>query len=226
MRSLSDLRVAILRPLLLAVVRRFSKPDIEKAIRLFVFWSVRFLIVGGGRSGAVEEACADLAQQVNDGTISKLADLAQAMQKIVPSDAEFEAVFSTVRVANTKLARYYLRALELKQKAKAEPEWIPNEDIVINLEHVLPENPGTNWPEFDTDTANLYHSRLGNMVLLQASQNTLIANSAFAEKKDVLKKSTFMLTAEVGKRKAWTKEEINARQKRLAELAVQTWPLI
>jgi hypothetical protein len=173
----------------------------------------------------VEETCANLAKEVTGGSIQTVRGLAQAMQRIVPSDAEFEAEFSTVRVANTQLARYYLRALELKRNAKAEPEWIPNEDIVINLEHVLPENPGANWPEFDADTARLYYSRLGNMVLLQASQNTLIGNNAFVDKQDVLKRSTFMLTADVGKKKTWGKEEINARQKKLAQLAVQTWPL-
>jgi len=225
LHSLVILRVTVLRPLLLAVVRRFSKAEIEKAIRLFVCWSVRFLIVGGGRTGTVEETCANLAKEVNDEAIQSVTKLAQAMQRIVPSDPEFEAVFSTARVANTQLARYYLRALELKKKAKAEPEWIPKDDIVINLEHVLPENPGGNWPDFDTDTAQLYYNRLGNMVLLQASQNTLVGNSAFAEKKDVLKRSTFMLTTEVGKKKTWGKEDINARQKKLAALAVQTWPL-
>ena len=88
------------------------------------------------------------------------------MQRIVPSDPEFEAVFATARVANAQLARYYLKALELKKKAIAEPEWIPNEDIVINPEHILPENPGGNWTHFDADTAQLYFNRLGNMVLL------------------------------------------------------------
>ena len=63
------------------------------------------------------------------------------------------------------------------------------------------------------------------MVLLQASQNTLIANSPFASKKPVLMKSTFALTKEVGKKKDWSKEEINERQKKLAALAVKTWPL-
>ncbi len=149
LRVLLTLRMTVLRPLLLAVVRQLPKAEIEISTRLFVCWSVRFLIVGGGRSGTVEETCAELAKQVSDGAIKTASDLAQAMQRIVPSDPEFEAVFSTARVANTGLARYYLRALELKRKAIAEPEWIPNEDIVINLEHVLPENPGGNWPDFD-----------------------------------------------------------------------------
>jgi Protein of unknown function (DUF1524) len=63
------------------------------------------------------------------------------------------------------------------------------------------------------------------MVLLQASQNNLVGNSSFTDKAQILKQSTFMLTAEVGKKKRWGKEEINARQKKLAALAIQTWPL-
>src|SRR5262249_9182523 len=106
-----------------------------------------------------------------------------------------------------------------------EPEWIPNDDVVINLEHVLPENPSTNWPAFDVDTAKVYHSRLGNMVLLQASQNTIIGNSKFADKKPVLKKSTYKLTEWSGLAPKWEKDDINARQKDLAALAIQTWPL-
>ena len=225
LRTMLPLKVTVLRPLLLAVVRHFPKAEIEKVVRLFVCWSVRFLIVGGGRSGGVEEAYAGLAKEVTDEAIRTTNDLAGAMQKIAPSDPEFEAEFSTTRVANSQLARYLLRALELKRKASAEPEWIPNEDVVINLEHVLSENPAANWPAFDADTAQLYYNRLGNMVLLQASQNTIIANSSFADKKDVLKNSTFMLTAQVGQKRTWGKDEISARQKKLAELAVQTWPL-
>jgi hypothetical protein len=225
LRSLVNLRVTILRPLLLAVVRQFGKRDVESAIRLFVCWSVRFLVVGGGRSGGIEEACAEIAKKVTETEIKTTSQLADAMKRVVPTDAEFEAVFATARVSNNNLARYYLRAMELKRKGSTEPEWIPNEDIVINLEHVLPENPGTNWPDFDADTAQLYHTRIGNMVLLQASQNTLIGNSSFRAKRPVLSASTFMLTKEVGKKQRWAKAEIGERQKKLAALAVTTWPL-
>jgi hypothetical protein len=225
LRTLLMLRVTILRPLLLAVVRSFARAQAELAIRAFVSWSVRFLIVGGGRSGSNEEACAELARDVTDAKITTARALSDGMQRIVPSDAEFEAAFATARVAQNYLARYYLRAMELKRKGNAEPEWIPNEDVVINLEHVLPENPNGNWPKFDADTAKLYYNRIGNMVLLQASQNTLVGNSSFANKKDVLKRSTFFLTKEVGNRKDWGKEEINERQKKLAIIAIETWPL-
>ena len=60
---------------------------------------------------------------------------------------------------------------------------------------------------------------------MQASKNNLIGNSAFPEKKKVLKDSTFLLTAEVAKESKWEGQQIKDRQMRLAKLAVQTWPI-
>ena len=41
-----DLRVQQIRPLMLAIARHFTLKEAQKAFRLLVFWSVRFLIVG------------------------------------------------------------------------------------------------------------------------------------------------------------------------------------
>ena len=95
----------------------------------------------------------------------------------------------------------------------------------INLEHVLPENPGVNWPCIDADTGAAYFRRVGNLVLLQASKNTLIGNNGYDKKQPVLKDSTFKLTAELAKQASWSPKHIADRQKELAALAVKTWPL-
>lgn len=63
------------------------------------------------------------------------------------------------------------------------------------------------------------------MVILQAKQNSLIGNSSFAVKKPVLASSAFLLTADVAKFDNWGPDEIAQRQRDLAKLAVQTWPL-
>jgi hypothetical protein len=63
------------------------------------------------------------------------------------------------------------------------------------------------------------------MVLLQASKNATIGNKKFAEKREVLKASPYLLTKMVGEKTSWKLPDINERQKRLAKLAVETWPL-
>jgi hypothetical protein len=225
LRTIDTLRVVLPRPLMLSVVQKFSPKEVENAFRLLISWSVRFLVVGGGRSGSVEEAYAKLAVSVTAGTIVNTKQLSSAMEEFVPTDAEFEQGFSTARVSQNYLARYYLRSLELKIKDNPEPEWVPNENVVINLEHILPESPNGNWSSVDPETAAAFYKRIGNMVLLQATKNSLIGNSKFSDKKPTLAKSTFALTSQVAKNAEWGPKEIAVRQGDLAKLAVKTWLL-
>lgn len=220
-----DLRVEQIRPLMFAATRYFSVKEAKRAFRLFVFWSVRFLIVGG-RGGLLDRNYSLRAQEIGNRTIKNADELAKAMSDVIPTDALFEAAFTEVRVSQVFVARYFLRALELTVKGDPEPENIPNdEENALNLEHVLPEKPGSKWNHIDIDVASAVYRRLGNMVLLQATKNTTIGNSGFLAKKKVFKNSALALTAEVASSTTWGPKEIKQRQARLAKLALQTWPL-
>lgn len=219
------LRVQQIRPLMFAVAKHFAVKEAKKAFRLFVNWSVRFLIVGG-RGGLLDTNYATAAEQVGTGKVKTTKELAATMRDVVPSDATFEAAFAEARVSQNFLARYYLRALELKAKQDPEPELIPNDETAaINLEHVLPENPGANWPDIDGELASAYHRRLGNMALLKATSNSIVGNASLSDKKKVLKASGYILTSDIAKHRTWGVKEISARQVKMAQLAVETWPL-
>lgn len=225
-QTLRELRAGQILPLMLAVARHFPKRDADAAFHHFVNWTVRFLVAGGGRGGTLEEAYAARAKDVAEKTIADTAGLFAALVGVLPTDGEFETAFATARQSKNYLARYYLRALEMKQKNQPEPEWVPNEDtIIVNLEHVMPENPGDEWPDLDPETAATLHTRIGNMVLLQAKKNSIVGNSGFEKKKDVFKASSYALTKQVARYKDWGKTAIDDRQRKLAALAVKTWPL-
>ena len=99
--------------------------------------------------------------------------------------------------------------MEMKVKDDPQPELIPNEEEEdINLEHVLPEKPESNWPHIDPELAQAYYNRIGNLVLLKAKNNSTVGNSSFADKRKVLKESAFLLTSEVGKSANWRTKEI------------------
>ena len=155
-RTLAALPAEPLKPLMLAVSRHFSKHETLRAYRLFVSWVVRLLIVGGGRSGRVEESLANCAKAVSAKALGEpephhrtARDLADAMHPtVIPNDAAFLAAFTTAK-ADGALARYYLRALEIAFTNLPEPEWVPSEEADINLEHVLPQNPDAKWPLVD-----------------------------------------------------------------------------
>lgn len=224
-RTMNDLQAMPLRHLMLSVALRFEPSEATKAFRLFIAWAIRFLIVDARRGGALEQAYAERSKQIYDGKITTTKQLADDLVKVIPSDSQFQAEFEYAQISKSKLARYLLRSLELKEKGDPEPEFVPNEDTVINLEHILPENPSEDWKHLDAETARTYYKRLGNMVLLQAAKNNAIGNKGFIEKKPIFNVSAYALTSQVAKNNTWGATEIVERQKRLAELAVKTWSL-
>jgi hypothetical protein len=142
------------------------------------------------------------------------------------TDGQFKAAFELATVSNRRLARYYLRSLELAAKSEPEPWHIPNDDrAVINLEHVLPENPEGNWPQFSDDETKLFRNRIGNLVLMRASDNSSAKSAPFDIKRPLFQASPYELTRQVGEETEWKSETIETRQRGLTELALRAWPL-
>jgi len=112
--TLQNLGMKQLRPVLLAGLKKFPEPEISRFLLTLACWAVRFLITGGAGSGALEGHYGRGAQQIHDNHIANIAALASAMISIVPPDEAFRSAFSTARVSKAHLARYYLRALQLK----------------------------------------------------------------------------------------------------------------
>jgi hypothetical protein len=165
------------------------------------------------------------AKEIGTKQIVKASQLRDAMKRYVPVDAEFEAAFASARVSKSWLARYFLRAIEKTLKGIPQPEYVANEDVAdINLEHVLPVNPGAAWG-IDEETAQASQKLLGNMVLLKTTQNRNIGNSSFRDKCAVFEKSGYDLTKQVAKYKTWTMDDIKNRQEKMAKLAVKTWSI-
>ena len=119
-----------------------------------------------------------------------------------------------------------MRSLETTASQQNDPEFIPNDDVVINLEHVIPASfDNSKWSDINKSDAEAYLNRIGNMCLLQAEKNSDAANLNFEEKKKIYKASAYLLTNQLAELDKWGIEEIEKRQKTLAELAVKTWSL-
>jgi len=218
------LRVQQIRPLMFAVARWLKPKEADKAFRLFVSWSVRFLIYGG-RGGMLDTQYSLRAKEVGTKRITTAANLRKAMSEYVPTDSEFEEAFATARVSRAHLARYYLRALDKTLQADPQPEYVANEEAEqINLEHVLPLAPSADWG-VDAESAQAAERLLGNMVLLRADENRDLGNATFAEKKRSYKRSSYEITKQVAGYTKWKLEQIKDRQANMAKIAVKTWSL-
>jgi hypothetical protein len=226
-----ELKVQQIRPLMLAVAQHFGPQEADIAFRSFICWTVRFLISGGMRGGQLEEAYASKAHDVANGKIKITKDLLNTLSNVIPTDAEFQAAFSTARVSQHYLARYYLRAIEAHiRKETDQPELKPVQDTtIVNLEHILPQEPASNWSHIDSETSEVYTKRIGNLTLMKAKTNTGSGNASFQSKRTEFKKSQMLLNQQIydttDEQTKWGPNEINERQKKLAELAIKTWPL-
>jgi len=221
---INDLSGVQIRPLMMAVTRRFTPAEAQKAFQLFISWSVRFLIVGGGSQGKLQRYYGTSAKLIADGKIKTAKELAESMSGTVPNNAQFEEEFGKANVSKSPLARYYLRAIELYGE-EAAPQLLINESpTVVNLEHVLPLNPSKDW-HVNPETAATFYKRIGNMVLLGSKDNVALGNGSFASKRKIFKDSPFVTTQDVAKNTTWGVDEIQARQLALAALAPKVWPL-
>lgn len=223
---LNRLNIRPMRALLLSVALRLSPREASNALGFLVALGVRLLVASSTRSGSVELPLARAAHEVFSGTIKTARDLKGSVRPIVPTNQEFRDAFATARVTKAQLARYYLRCLEMAARNDAEPYFVPTEDgSIINLEHILPKKPESNWPQFTSDDAIVYVNRLGNQALMRATDNSNLRSAGFGKKRPLYGSSPYVLTSEIAAYGTWTTTAIAERQNRLADLAAETWPV-
>jgi hypothetical protein len=214
-----------MRPLILAVASNMDTKQAPLAFRFLVALGVRLVIASSTRSSTVEVPLNDAARDVFAGTIDTATKLGDALTALTPTDGEFRVATGTMKVSNARLARYYLRSLEMTAKGESEPWFVPQGDKhVINLEHILPKKPDAGWPNVTEDDIRQLSTRLGNLALIRATDNSTLRSTAFADKRPVYARSPYVLTSQVAEVEEWAAEAIDARQRKLAELAVLTWP--
>lgn len=226
LKVLNLFNIKPMRSLLLAIAHKVEDKEVERMFQFCVSLSIRLMITGGTRTGRTEEWLADAAHRIYGGDITRFNALKTNLKGITPTNEEFRNKFEGATVSNRKLARYYLRSLEMVSKEQPEPWHIPNEDSdAINLEHVLPEKPEENWPQFTEDEVKIYCKRIGNLALLNASSNSSLRSVGIDEKQAVFKEAGYDTTKLIADADGWGTEQIIERQKRLALLAVKAWPI-
>ena len=165
------------------------------------------------------------AKRISEGETTTVNQVIKLMLDIVPDDDRFQAAVATANVSQARLARYYLRSLQLQEDGDPEPQYVPNSGGEVTLEHVIPKNPGQGWEHIEDDELRATYKKLGNQVLLGATVNSQVGNASYSDKKAALKDSPFSLTQRAASFSDWNGESVAEHQEYLAELAVKTWPL-
>jgi uncharacterized protein with ParB-like and HNH nuclease domain len=225
MATLNLFRMTQMRPLLLSIIARFNKKEVEKSLKLLVSVSVRFLVYGGLGGGALESQFSERAKEVSAGEITNTKELKSKLIKVIPTDTQFREAFKNATVSQQYLARYYLMTLEKAKNGEESPELIPNADTsAVNLEHIMPKNLNATW-KVDSDIHRTFLKRLGNLAIMSSKLNSSIGNGSFKDKQTHYKLSSFNLTKELSYYSDWDQVAILKRQDEMADLALKTWSI-
>ena len=214
------------RPLVLAALESMKEKEIAKLMRLIVVLSMRYSIIGSLGPGNIEKAFSDAAIQIRKGKTDTTAKVFAQLKHVYPDDDRFKDDFAHKSVTKAKLARYILRAIADQMDGKAILTAIEDEKITT-LEHVMPQTRTRDWIKaaVSEDQYREYVNRLGNLTLMERTENRAEGSAPFAKKKIAYKNSELSLTRDLENYPDWTVREIEERQKKLAEFAVKVWSL-
>ena len=210
---------------LLAARRAFSDADFQTVLRACVVISFRYNVIGNLPPNEQERVYNGVAVQISNRTLDSASAVVRELSDVYPNDAVFRATFAdkilrTTQGRNNRIVRYILCELE-KHLAGVDADFASQS---FGIEHVLPENPAGNWPQFSENQAEEMTYRLGNMTLMESGSNRLAGNASYDVKRPAFAQSTFALTRKIAEENTeWTPRTIDARQKWMANQAVALW---
>ena len=201
--------------LLLAGYLNFEQ-DFHSILEWVCVLSLRYNIICREHTGEQENLYNHICVEITKGC--KIDDIKKKLLTLYPSDEKFLEEFSEKVMPtkhSNKKARYLLARLEEFESNNT----IDEADLTV--EHILPLNPNEEWIDDFGENWWQFHQRLGNMALLPSKEN--LAQELFEQKKEILLKSQYSINRNIENNSEWSIAEINARQKKLAKIAVKTW---
>ena len=214
--------------LLLTAFDRFAENNRRGFIRLLraiAAVSFRYNVICSRQSNEQEVVYNNIAVELSSRRINDVATAVARLRPVYPDDQEFRAAFAdkslrTTSSRNNKVVRFILFRLEAQLSGQS----LDFESAKYGIEHILPENPGDGWDQFDDQQQEASTYRLGNLTILATADNRGLGNTGFANKLEVYRRSKLAITRKISEEyDAWTEEKIRSRQEWMAKQATGIW---
>lgn len=214
--------------LLMAAFDHFGNEDrngFKSVLRAITIISFRYNVICSMPSNEQERVYNDIAQRLAENKLSSAKEIVSSLMTTYPEDKSFKAAFAekelrTTNNRNKKVVRYILFEIE----RHISNQHFDFDDAGYSIEHILPENPEDGWENFDGRQHDKYVYRLGNMTLLNTTDNRDLGNAPYHEKRSVYAKSGFSVTGKINdKYDEWTADKIQSRQGWMAKQAASIW---
>jgi hypothetical protein len=233
LERLNMYRARSCRPVLLACsdsIAKHRESDLAKILQVCETITVRYSVVGDRNPNLLERIYSEMCEKLRnpDLPLSELFSTEPLSERIaeIPSDKEFRNTFQEIRVGNvtTQLRQLLYRLYYEAGTRETRPEG-PHQ---VHVDHILPQHPS---PEAfressltSKEEASALIGRIGNLTLLSGDMNRSASNNSFLQKKPHYASSEFVLTRRLANYEKWGQDEIEARSKELADLAVRVYP--
>ncbi|MGH9842890.1 MAG: DUF262 domain-containing protein [Blastocatellia bacterium] len=211
--------------LLMNAYLRLDPNEFTRLLRICSIVAFRYRVIGNLNANTLEEVCNRAALKIHAGEATTAREIFQELKPVYVADEKFRDDFSWA-VVNTRssrgkrLARYILFSIE-NQLSNKDYDF---EDATATIEHILPENPGSEWmPHFRRQNMEEEVYRLGNLTLLEESKNRECGNAPYEEKLKIYKTSAYRLTAQEANYIEWSSSTLQSRQEKMARWASAVW---
>ena len=225
LRTLRLFRVSQYRPLALAVMEGGTPSEVESMLQIVLVISLRYTVVSGYNASELERIYSDAAQQLRKTGKRNPKAIFDLLKAAYVDDKSFGTNFTQLSDLKADIARYLLAEIN---RAMTPDGAVAVDDDKVSLEHILPRNPGTDWPGAVPvgEDADQFVESIGNLTLLEKSVNRSLGGKDFPTKTvRGYKKSTLALNTYVAGKNKWTSKEIGERASELATRAKKVWRL-
>ena len=219
-------RVTQMMPLLFAVWENWSRQDFVRTLKLVCAVAFRYTVVSRLNPSELEPAYHRASKAVADGDVTSVGDIFDVLRPIYVSDEQAATAFRFLSIPTRgprkRLVKHILGRLE--QDASDKP--FDAERDPATIEHILPENPDSEWEEaFPMSVSERFVNRIGNLTPLEAKLNRRVGNGSYPDKLAAYGRSRYELTKTVEEvaPEEWTPALIDERQRRMAARAVHIW---
>lgn len=230
LNELNILRVEQVYILLLSVTQKYidKKDRLKRLLKVIVNFTFRYNTIAGLDPKVLENLYGNLAIGCRSGKLSH-TDIIQQISELSPSTELFEASFKDYETRNRKLAKYILVKINeyMMNKERGNEELTINTDNV-NLEHIIPKNPNSDWNRFLKSKKIKLENFLyliGNQTILYKEYNREVSNLFFDEKLKIYKKSVLPINRELIRFHEFGDDQVINRQIELGQLANKIWSL-
>lgn len=225
-RELNLFKATQMTPLLFTGYEQLNSAEFVKVLKLISTITFRYHVISGLNPNEMEKAYHRAAKAVMNQEASTASAIFDLLLPVYVSDEKFRSDFEIRQFSPSsqgkKIAKYILCKLESDADGKARDfETDPG-----TIEHILPENPSEEWESsFPRPRWEDWVYRLGNLTLLEASFNRDLNNMPYSTKVSVYATSAYQLNQQIAvdAPEAWTPNQIENRQKKMAQRALHLW---